>query len=108
MTSRALELAQKRGRLQERIAQQRALIAAQMAPVASALATADRTLAIGRAGIAFVKRNPLQVGVAFAVMAILRPRRMWRWGRRAFLAWGLWRKLRDKLHVVGLVADRPS
>jgi hypothetical protein len=108
MASREIELAQKRGRLQERIAQQRSLIAAHMAPVASALATADRTLAVGRAGITFVKRNPLQVGVAFAVMAILRPRRMWRWGRRVFVAWGLWRKLRDRLHTVGLVADRPS
>lgn len=108
MASREIELAQKRGRLQERIAQQRALIAAQMPPIASALDTADRTLAVGRAGIAFVKDNPVQVGVAFAVLAILRPRRMWRWGRRAFVAWGLWRKLRDKLGATGLFAGRPS
>lgn len=106
MPSREIELALKRGQLQERIAQQRATIATQMRPVAAALATADRAIAVGRTGIAYVKRHPMQLGLALAALVILRPRRVWRWGRRAFLAWGVWRKLRVRLEATGLVARR--
>jgi hypothetical protein len=102
MTNRQIELALKRGRLQERIASQRASLAIQVRPVLHTLETADQGLALARTGLAYVKRHPGQVGITFAVLAILRPARVWRWGRRAFVAWGIWKKLRDGLESTGL------
>lgn len=97
MAKTEIEIALARGRLQERIAGQRAMLAAQMPPIAGALATADRALASGRRSLAWVKAHPLQVGAAVALLAALRPRRVWRWGRRAFIVWSAWRKVR--LHM---------
>ena len=102
MPNREIELALKRGRLQERIAAQRATLAAQMGPIVATLGTADRAVALGRSGIEYVRTHPLAVGAAFAVLAALRPKRVWRWGRRAFLAWTAWRKLRVRLEGLGL------
>ena len=102
MPNREIELALKRGRLQERIAAQRATLAAQMGPIVATLGTADRTITLGRSGIEYVRTHPLAVGAALAVLAALRPKRAWRWGRRAFLAWTAWRKLRVQLEGLGL------
>jgi hypothetical protein len=38
----------------------------------------------------------------------LRPKRVWRWGRRAFFAWGLWRKARARLAAAGFDFSRPA
>lgn len=94
---RLIEVAETRGRLRERIAAQRALLAQQTRPVAHALARADQAIAVGRAGLAWVQRHPLQVGAACAAFALLRPRRFWRWSRRAFIAWELWQTLRQRV-----------
>ena len=104
MPNREIELALKRGRLQERIAAQRATLAAQMGPIASTLGAADRTIALGKSGIAYVRTHPVAVGAAFAVLAVLRPKRVWRWSRRVFFAWTAWRKLRIRLEGLGLVS----
>lgn len=95
-----IELALRRGRLQERIAGQRAMLTTQMRPVAAALDNADRGIALTRTAIAYVKGHPLQVGFVFAALALSKPRRLIRWGRRAFVAWGLWQKLRPHLEAV--------
>ncbi len=108
MLKKEVELALKRGRLQERIAAQRATLAAQVVPIAGALATADRAVALGRSGMAYIRTHPLQVGAAFALLAILRPRRVWRWSRRAFVAWGAWQKLRARIEATGALGRRPS
>lgn len=49
MQTREIELALKRGRLQERIAGQRAALATQVIPIAKALGTTDQAIALGRA-----------------------------------------------------------
>lgn len=104
-----IELALKRGRLQERIAGQRAALAAQMRPVAAALARADQGIALAHAGAEYVKRHPLQVGFVVALLALSRPRRILRWGRRAFVVWGLWQKVRPQMDAVrSLLQRRPS
>ncbi|MFO1345291.1 MAG: YqjK-like family protein [Rhodocyclaceae bacterium] len=108
MHKKEVELALKRGRLQERIAAQRVALAAQVVPIAGALATADRAVALGRSGVAYIRTHPLQVGAAFALLAILRPRRVWRWSRRAFIAWGAWRKLRARIEASGLLGRQQS
>lgn len=97
---RLIRLAEKRGQLRERIAGQRATLAAQMVPIEQALDRADQAIALGRSGVRYVQNHPLEVGAAVAVLAVLRPRRFWRLGRRAFVAWGLWRKLRDRIAVL--------
>jgi hypothetical protein len=103
MPNREIELALKRGRLQERIAAQRATLAAQMGPIANILGAADRTIALGKSGIAYARTHPVTVGAAVALLAALRPKRVWRWSRRVFLAWTAWRKLRIRLEGLGLV-----
>jgi hypothetical protein len=104
--SRQIELALKRGRLQERIASQRAALAAQVVPIAEALNAIDRTLAAGRSGVATIKRHPGLVAAAVAAVVALRPRRVWRWGRRALVGWSMWRKLRGRIEGAGLLHRR--
>ncbi|MCK6406982.1 MAG: hypothetical protein L6Q60_13330 [Rhodocyclaceae bacterium] len=108
MAKTEVEIALARGRLQERIAGQRAALAVQMPPIADALGKADRAVATGRRGVAYVKTHPLQVGAALAFLAALRPRRAWRWGRRAFIAWSAWRKVRTHIAASGLLKRSPS
>lgn len=108
MQNRRIELALKQGRLQERIASQRATLATQMQPISSALETADVVIATGRSGVNYVKRHPGQVGAAFAILAVIRPKRVWQWGRRAFIAWSLWRKLQGPLNQAGLIPRRKT
>jgi len=93
MNERLLELATRRGELTARIGMQRETLAANAHPVATVLAAADQAAA----GVEWLKRRPAVVGAAVAVLVILRPGRLLRWGRRAwFLAQGL-RALRGKL-----------
>ena len=106
MTNRQIELALNRGRLQERIASQRILLAEQVAPLVSVLVTTDQAVAAGRSGLDYIKQHPGQLGAALAVLAALRPKRVWRWGKRAFVAWGVWNKVRGRLAAAGLIAGR--
>ncbi|MFC5301960.1 YqjK-like family protein [Azospira restricta] len=108
MEKKLIELSLQRGRLQERIAAQRATLAVQLRPLADALQTADRGLAAARRGVDYVKRHPGQVGVAVALLALLRPKGVWRWGRRAFVAWRLWKTARSKLAAAGIAVSRPA
>lgn len=108
MSRREIDLALERGRLQERIAAQRAAIAVQMAPIAGALATADRAISAGRKCGRYAKQHPLQIGAAFLALAAMRPRSLWRWGQRALLAWGTWRKARELLALSGLLKRQRS
>jgi hypothetical protein len=48
-------------------------------------------------GVRWLRRNPQLVVGAGVALAVVRPKRAWRWGRRAFVGWQLWRKLRDLL-----------
>lgn len=90
---RLLELAERRGELTAHIAMQRAAIAAHAGPVARLLGTADRAIE----GTHWLKRHP-QVVLAFvAGLAVVRPRRAWRWAKRAFFLWRSWKTLRTHL-----------
>lgn len=108
MEKKLIELSLQRGRLQERIAAQRGTLALQLRPVAGTLDAADRGLAMLRSGIACLKRHPLETGAAVALLAALRPRRAWRLGRRALLAWHLWRRARAQLAAAGFDFSRPA
>ena len=52
-------------------------------------------------GVDWLKQHPGVVGAVVAVAAILRPKRVWRWGRRGFLAWQGWQAIRKRLQISG-------
>lgn len=108
MENPLIELSLQRGRLQERIAAQRAALAGHLRPLAAAAGTADRALAATRRGIDCVQRHPLEVGLGVAVLAVLRPRVIWRWSRRGFFAWQFWKRARGHLVAAGFLGAHPG
>lgn len=93
MNQRWLDLATRRGLLQAQIAAQREALAQHSEPLAAALGVGDK----GLAGIDWLKRHPLAVGVAAGLLAVLRPRRTWRWAQRGFVVWRGWKSLQNTL-----------
>lgn len=100
MNGRLVELAVERGRLRERITRQRAEIGSELVPLRNALLVTDRGVAQVRAAVDAVRRHPSIVVAALAVFVVLKPGRLWRWGRRAFVGWRAWRFLRERLDQV--------
>jgi len=97
MDQHLIELHLKRGRLLERIAAQRTMLARQMAPLRVALDTTDRAIAVVRDSARFVRQHPAGVAALVAVTVVLRPRVVWRWLQRGFFVWRSWRALRGRL-----------
>jgi hypothetical protein len=46
-------------------------------------------------GVRWARRNPQFVVAAGVALLVARPKRAWRWARRAFIGWQAWQKLRD-------------
>lgn len=93
MNSAALALALKKQRIQiagESLRAEFGLYAAGLAPV---FAGADCAVESAR----WLRRHPQIVVAATVTLAVIRPKRAWRWGRRAFVGWQAWRKLRGFL-----------
>jgi hypothetical protein len=103
MNQQLIDLAVQRGRLLERISNQRQQLGQQLLPLGSTLRTADRAVTAIRNGSTYVKQHPEVVTVAVAVLVVLQPRRVWRWTRRGFFAWRSWRMLRVQLADLGLM-----
>ncbi len=95
--ARALELARRHGELKARIDQQRRTLAAQTQPVAQALARGDAALR----GVDWLKHHPAAIGAAVAAAVVLKPKRAWTWGRRAFVVWRGWQSLKNRLSPLG-------
>ena len=93
MNSTTLELALKKQRLQ--IASE--TLRAEFGRYATGLAPAFSGADCAVEGVRWLRRNPRLVIAAGVGLAVVRPRRAWRWARRAFIGWQLWRKLRDLL-----------
>lgn len=90
MITRLLELREQRGQLCARCEAQRdAFAATHGASLARVFSVADTA----RSGAGWVERHPGVVGLV-ALLLIRRPRRLWRWGKRAFVVWRGWRALR--------------
>lgn len=96
-----IELAVERGQLIERIAGQRAALAAHSRPIEQALATTDRALAATRSATAYLRRHPGYVAAAVALLVAVKPGRAWRLAKRGFVAWQLWQRLRQRLAAAG-------
>jgi hypothetical protein len=93
MNENHLRLATRHGVLKERIAAQRRELVRHVQPVEEAFGMADKAVA----GVDWLKENPLAVGGAFAVLAILKPSRAWRWAKRGFFAWRTWQGAKKAL-----------
>lgn len=90
MNRRLVELALKRQRLQLLAGAQRLELQQQVAVFAPAFSFVDQV----RAGIEFIRQRPhWLVGVAVAIV-VARPRRAFRWLRRGFIVWQLYRRWR--------------
>lgn len=94
LDQRLLELHLQRGRLQERIAAQRLLLAQQYAPVERVLHVARNVKLAARAGLIYLLQHPVATCAMVAGAVLLRPRSVWRWGVRAVFMWRTWRTVR--------------
>ena len=95
MNSIALELALKKQRLQiasETLRAEFGLYATGLTPAFNGADTAVE-------GARWLRRNPQLVVAAGVALVVIQPKRAWRWARRAFVGWQVWRKLHDVLDL---------
>jgi len=86
----ALELALEKQRLQIESASQRVVLAQHATGLLPLFEAADRV----RDGARWIARHPEIVAAALALLVTVRPGVrgfFWRWTRRGFIAWRLWR-----------------
>ena len=106
MNQELIDLAIERGRLIERISNQRQLLARELQPLGDALQTADRATATVRTGTTYVKQHPEIVALGIAVLIVVKPGRAWRWSQRGYFAWRALSTLRRQLTDLGVLAGR--
>lgn len=90
------ELAERRGRLRERIAAERARLARDAMPLGALLVTVDHSLAMARKGMTFVRQHPYTVGALVATAFLFKPRYIWRATQLGLIVWRTWRGLRTR------------
>jgi len=98
MQQRLIELQLQRGRLLERIANQREVLARQAAPVTRVLQLGDRLTETIQECKRMALAHPLTLAVAVGVVVVLRPRRALHWAQRGFVAWRSWRVVRSAFY----------
>lgn len=93
MNARRLSLALARERLIERSSRLRVEVAAQSAVLDPVLHVGDQI----RDGAAWVRSHPEVLAAALIGFAVVRPRRVWRWGLRLWGGWRLFGTLQQRL-----------
>ena len=93
MNRRLAAIEAKRAGLIERAARERGELADLLQRWSQPLGLLDRCLA----ALNFAMARPPLVAAAVIALALLRPRRTWRWARRAFALWQGYRWLTRKL-----------
>lgn len=86
----ARELALEKQRLQLAAGAQRLALAQHAAGLQPLFHAADQV----REGARWIRRHPAAVAGGVAVLVAARPtvrQRLWRWGKRAFIGWRIWR-----------------
>lgn len=86
-----LELALRKQRLILKSAALRVAIAEDALPLGPLFNGADKIVA----AIHWVQSRPQAVLAAVAALAVIRPRLLWRWGRRTVVLWKVWQKVRN-------------
>lgn len=99
MDDRLIELYVQRGRLQERVRQQRGQVAQALAPIRTTLERTDQARALARQAHAWALAHPALVATAAVTLLVWRPRAMFgvlRWG---YTLWQQWQRLRAWTHA---------
>jgi len=95
--SRLTDRAVKRGRLLERISQQRIALTASCVPLADALGAADQVIEGAERTRRWIGENPVVVGVGLVVLLIWRPKGALKIASKGLLGWRTLRFIRQKL-----------
>lgn len=93
MNKQLLALHLERGRLLERIAQQRLTLVKQLQPLQKTSDAASRTTALVQAGIGYLYGHPWAVLAALSAAVLVRPHSAWRLLRRGLIVWRSWRTI---------------
>ena len=93
---RAMALALRQQVLRLRSTELRGRLVADAAVLQPPLALADR----GHEGWRWLRANPAAPMGALGVVAVLRPRRVWRWGWKLWWGWRTLRRLQRRLQPV--------
>lgn len=86
-----------RGRLLERITQQRAALAIELAPVAGALNTADQVIEGAEKTRRWIGENPVIVGIGLVALLIWRPKGVLKLAKNGMVSWRTLRLIRRLL-----------
>jgi len=97
-----IELAERRGRILERIATQRTTLAQELAPLSRALSFSGRVADRYHEALGWLRARPLVAGSLVVGVMLLQPRRSWRLARWGLLGWRLWQKFGSS------IGDRPQ
>lgn len=76
-----------RGRLQERIAQQRAALSVELAPVVLALGAADQAIEGAKKTRRWISENPVVVGAGIVTLLIWRPKGVLKLAKNGAVGW---------------------
>lgn len=94
MSERLIKLAERRATLIARADSQRDLLAQAATSWRKPLGLADQ----GLAAIHYLRQHPAWLAGAAATVALLRPRSIFKWTQRGWLAWRLTRGIKRKLY----------
>ena len=113
--ARVLALAVRQQQLLARSAYLRLQVTQDMAPWQSRLGQVDRARAAVATGWQWLRAHPEVPAGAAVLLMLLRPKRAlalaWRWGRRGWLGWQIWRRVQRQaeargVDLVGLITRR--
>ena len=91
------ERAVRRGRLLERINQQRSALSVELAPVVGILNTADQVVAGAERTRRWVSKNPLIAGAGLIALLVWRPKGVLKLAKNGAVGWRAFRLLRSLL-----------
>ena len=86
-------LERRKNALVAKIARQRLDLAADAQILKAPLAAADKGIALGR----YLTAHPLIPALAAFVFAVLKPARAFKWMKRGWFLWGVYKNAREKL-----------
>jgi YqjK-like protein len=94
MSERLIRLAERRAALIAKAENQRGALSQAVVPLRVPLALVDH----GLAGINYLKLHPEWLAGSAVLVLLLRPRNIFKWAQRGWLAWRFTRSLKNKLY----------
>ncbi len=104
--TRAQALALRQAQLLARSALLRQRLGEDLAPWQPRLARVDQARALASHSWQWLRQHPEVPAAAAGLLLVLRPKRAlalaWRWGRRGWLGWQLWRRVQHQAQAQGV------